>query len=70
MIAVGDAHIILSGIMQQAVENEMISSNPCKKVKLPKVFKKDIVPLTDTQVKQFHEIVTYDDVGLTMMCDR
>ena len=53
--------------MQQAVENEMISSNPCKKVKLPKVFKKDIVPLTDAQVKQFLEIVTYDEIYGTLL---
>ena len=45
--SIKNVHIIFSGIMQQAVENEMIAKNPCKKVKLPKVFKKDIVPLKD-----------------------
>ena len=65
--SIKNVHIILSGIMQQAVENEMISSNPCKKVKLPKVFKKDIVPLTDAQVKQFLEIVTYDEIYGTLL---
>lgn len=60
--SIKNVHIILSGIMEQAVENEMIAKNPCKKVKLPKVEKKEIVPLTDEQVKNFLELISYDEI--------
>ena len=65
--SIKNVHIILSGILQQAVENEMIAKNPCKKVKLPKVFKKDIVPLTDDQVKEFLKIVSTDEIYGTLL---
>ena len=65
--SIKNVHIILSGILQQAVENEMIAKNPCKKVKLPKVFKKDIVPLTDDQVKEFLKIVSTDEIYGTIL---
>ena len=65
--SIKNVHIILSGILQQAVENEMIAKNPCKKVKLPKVFKKDIVPLTDDQVKEFLRIVSTDEIYGTLL---
>ena len=45
----------------------MIAKNPCKKVKLPKVFKKDIVPLTDDQVKEFLKIVSTDEIYGTLL---
>ena len=59
--------IILSGILEQAVENEMISKNPCKKVKLPKVYNKQITPLTDKQVKDFLEIISTDEIYGTIL---
>ena len=65
--SIKNVHIILSGILQQAVENEMIAKNPCKKVKLPKVFKKNIVPLTDDQVKEFLKIVSTDEIYGTLL---
>ena len=40
--SIKNVYIILSGILEQAVENEMISKNPCKKVKLPKVYNKQL----------------------------
>ena len=60
--SVKNIYIILSGIMEQAVENEMIKSNPCKKVKLPKVYKKQIKPLTDEQVKDLLEVISADEI--------
>ena len=45
----------------------MIAKNPCKKVKLPNVFKKDIVPLTDDQVKEFLKIVSTDEIYGTLL---
>ena len=57
-----NVYIILSGIMEQAVENEMIKSNPCKKVKLPKVYKKQIKPFTDEQVKDLLEVISADEI--------
>ena len=59
--------IIVSGILEQAVENEMISKNPCKKVKLPKVYNKQITPLTDKQVKDFLEIISTDEIYGTIL---
>ena len=45
----------------------MIAKNPCKKVKLPKVYKKQISPLTDEQVKEFLVYVTGDEIYGTLL---
>ena len=65
--SIKNVHIILSGILEQAVENELIAKNPCKKVKLPKVYKKQISPLTDEQVKEFLVYVTGDEIYGTLL---
>jgi integrase len=65
--SIKNVYIILSGILEQAVENEMISKNPCKKVKLPKVYNKQITPLTDKQVKDFLEIISTDEIYGTIL---
>lgn len=65
--SIKNIYIILSGILEQAVENEMISKNPCKKVKLPKVYNKQITPLTDKQVKEFLEIISTDEIYGTIL---
>ena len=65
--SIKNIYIILSGILEQAVENEMISKNPCKKVKLPKVYNKQITPLTDKQVKDFLEIISTDEIYGTIL---
>ena len=65
--SIKNVYIILSGILEQAVENEMISKNPCKKVKLPKVYNKQITPLTDKQVKDFLEIIATDKIYGTIL---
>jgi integrase len=65
--SIKNVYIILSGILEQAVENEMISKNPCKKVKLPKVYSKQITPLTDKQVKDFLEIISTDEIYGTIL---
>ena len=65
--SIKNVYIILSGILEQAVENEMISKNPCKKVKLPKVYNKQITPLTDKQVKEFLEIISTDEIYGTIL---
>jgi integrase len=65
--SIKNVYIILSGILEQAVENEMISKNPCKKVKLPKVYNKQITPLTDKQVKDFLEIISTNEIYGTIL---
>ena len=65
--SIKNVYIILSGILEQAVENEMISKNPSKKVKLPKVYNKQITPLTDKQVKDFLEIISTDEIYGTIL---
>ena len=65
--SIKNVYIILSGILEQAVENEMISKNPCKKVKLPKVYNKQITPLTDKQVKDFLEFISTDEIYGTIL---
>lgn len=46
-------HGILHKALQQAVENGVIRANPSDACKLPRVEKKDIQPLDDTQVSEF-----------------
>lgn len=49
---VKNARIVLSTILNDAVEDELIAKNPTDKVKLPKALvKDDIVPFTLTEVK-------------------
>lgn len=45
--------IVLRAALYQAVDNELIRKNPCLKVKLPKVYKTEITPLTDQQIHDF-----------------
>ena len=51
--SVKNVYIILRAALSQAVENEYIKKNPCRNAKLPKVYKKQVKPLTDSQVKDF-----------------
>ena len=51
--SVKNVYIILRAALSQAVENEYIVKNPCRNAKLPKVYKKQVKPLTDAQVKDF-----------------
>lgn len=51
--SVKNVYVILRAALSQAVENEYIVKNPCRNAKLPKVYKKQVKPLTDAQVKDF-----------------
>lgn len=48
---VGVAHGIVSTVMKSAVRDRRVASNPCDGTKLPKVVRKQIVPLTTEQVE-------------------
>ena len=52
---VGVAHGIVSTVMKAAVRDRRINSNPCDGTKLPKVERKQIVPLTTEQVDSVRE---------------
>lgn len=47
---VGVVHGIVSTVMKSAVRDRRLASNPCEGTKLPKVQRKQIVPLTTEQV--------------------
>jgi hypothetical protein len=47
---VGVVHGIASTVMKAAIRDRRIASNPCDGTKLPKVQRKQIVPLTTEQV--------------------
>ncbi|HZE17768.1 MAG TPA: site-specific integrase, partial [Mycobacterium sp.] len=47
---VGVIHGIVSTVMKAAIRDRRIASNPCDGTKLPKVHRKQIVPLTTEQV--------------------
>jgi integrase len=52
---VGVAHGIVSTVLKSAVRDRRIMSNPCDGTKLPKVQRKQIVPLTTEQVDSVRE---------------
>lgn len=47
---VGTVHGIVSTVMKSAIRDRRVASNPCEGTKLPKVQRKQIVPLTTEQV--------------------
>lgn len=53
--SIKNVYVILRAALSQAYENEYIKKNPCRNIKLPKVYKKQVKPLTDAQVKAFLE---------------
>ena len=58
--SIKNVHTILKAALSQAVENEFIRKNPCQKAILPKIYKKQVKPLTDSQVKEFIELTKMD----------
>ena len=52
---------VLSGIMQEALYDEVISRNPVRLVKLPKVTKANIQPFTADEVKMIMDSATMDN---------
>ena len=58
--SVKNIYVILNAALTQAVENEYIQKNPCNHIKLPKIYKKEIRPLTDSQIKSFIQAALND----------
>ena len=59
--------IVLRAALYQAVDNELIHKNPCLKVKLPRVNKMEISPLTDEQIHDFMLIAPGDKLYGTLL---
>lgn len=52
---VGVIHAILAGVMRSAVRDRKIVANPCDGTRLPKVERRQVVPLTTEQVEQLRD---------------
>ncbi len=55
-----NVHITLHAALNQAIDNEILEKNPCRKTKLAKVEKKQVKTLNDEQVKQFIDMCIGD----------
>lgn len=58
---VRNIHGVLSKALTVAVQMDAIKSNPCDRTTLPKVEKKEIRPLSDTEIKAFIAAVEGDE---------
>ena len=61
--SVRNVHGILTKALSTAAKLDYIKFNPCDKVTLPRVEKKEIQSLTDDQVKAFLQAAAADDYG-------
>ncbi|MGH3969064.1 MAG: tyrosine-type recombinase/integrase, partial [Mycobacterium sp.] len=52
---VGVVHGLVSTVMKAAIKDRRIAANPCDGTKLPKVHRKQVVPLTTEQVAAVHD---------------
>lgn len=64
---VKNVFIVLRAALYQAVDNELVRSNPCKKVRLAKVNKMEISPLSDEQIHDFMLIAPCDKLYGTLL---
>ncbi len=58
--SVKNVHGVLSAVLDTAVTVGHIRANPCHKIKLPRIPKNEVRPLTEEQVKAFLNIVDGD----------
>jgi integrase len=58
---VHNIHGILCKVLNQAAMNELIRSNPASRVTLPRMTRKEIIPLTDAQIAVFLQLVELDE---------
>lgn len=64
--AVRNIHGVLTKALTVAVDIGYLRTNPADRVTLPRVEKKELVPLTDTQVKDFLRMTSSDDLEIIM----
>lgn len=64
--SVRNVHGILTKCLSTAVQVGYLKSNPASMVTLPKVVKKEIVPLTDEQIKDFLQVSVGDEYEILL----